>query len=469
MSDATVEIGGLVIGESLDDPTTVFGIAKISIQWGRDSIHDDIKADVLEMQVVDHDGDWSLDSNRIGEAVIVTRHTPTKRIVFRGRVTDSKCVRRIIRGRQYWLTTITAASTVAEAETSKPLGPGWDDVAQYLNATENVVIAYRKQVGGWPYLNINTRLEQLWTYGLSKFFKSATTAITFSFAASVPQIRSFKYSEAPNLLEHLAAIYRLYKYGWPQYDPDSESLTLATLTTTAGVQLTTQAGKLTTRETSGNTAPAKAFALDAIEIESNVRDAISTVNFGYSSHPQTTRPPEGGITYAPEAITGTTSAPNGSRGSLSIETLLDCRRDATGANYTNLAPEPFLQPILEIINTTLNANRIPALEFSATKTTGNTALDDLLLSTLPLTTPIYFQGSFFNGRKGIADFWHLIGGKLTFDEHGWRNRYTPSPCTPTGYTTTTLAALCTNTTYSLADFEETVTVGDLTTVTIGLT
>lgn len=476
----SITIGSLTIGP-LASKQPVIGVADLVIRWGRDSIHDDVAPDTATFSIIDPDGDWGTDATLIGRPVIITRTYPSTRIVFRGTITDAKTTRIGYNGGHGWRVTLTAASNLAQVAALTPTTNSADSVIASWWATQlNAASAYTFAAGGYA-ANLDTaRLNDL-----NVAFRAAITggidpAPGITFGGRWLYLRGLTAQDIPTLLDHVAQIYKSYGYGYPLYNPASDAVTLGSYSPAPDIALISAASGLTIKATAGATIPASALGVpDGPELTSTLRNAITHIELKYRTPPVNNIADKfssayvisgaGAIGENNAVLTTALPTPNaGGRTVLSIDSMYTTFDDQVYGTWTGyMTAQAQLDSITQVVQPTIGWMQLPELLFRAWESTGDAAVDDLLLSPLPTQVPVTIKHSIFAGLPAVAPTYYLIGGALRYGRHGWSNQITTCP-TSSGTSQLTFQQLCTNQTPTLADFNPAVTLGDLTTVTIGL-
>lgn len=455
-------------------------VADISLDWGRNSIYDEVPPTTAKVTIIDERGQWATDADLIGKDMII--RTVTGRVLFRGRI-----ARTTIRRMMFWSpalrrnysaygATLTAIDRIGDLLDAPAIGPGASPLDAYgpPDAYAQWDAHFRNIAFGsdhWPL-----------QYGVRRI-----SALTAAAAPIVDDITPTAYNAAhaeysageKSLHWQISAIYAtgaLIKIG---YDPQANSLVRLGTATMTGLSLTFTAGAIRLTALDGaHSIPAKWLIVDPdAALESTVQEAIGRVTVTGRTKGDVGPVLDNGTWYAihPEGIlpreaTVTVTVPGHSGKTRTLEVATSLEYGAAGAAMTALA-----QQIAEKVATLNNQLLHPPVTYDFRRhQEARPDVDELFLRTRTTNVPIYFAGSKYNALKNVGPQFQIIAGVLRWNPEregselpaGWTHeaRVTRAVGTIAGLT---INQLVTNPTPTMADYDPEITLGDLGNVTQG--
>ena len=268
MMGAQITVGGVVLATRWDG-LAVVAVDRLSFDWGRQNFYDPADPGVLRFRVIDRDGSWSTEVDRIGQVVTVERTNPG-RVMFRGSIATARPKRVKVYNPQtrtregVWIVDVTASSTVADLAGAVFTGPAGDNSVEGL--------------GGWPEVYSTARVEDIMSAGASGIISSLGAVPVTTPYGNTRRYRSVAAKDAATALELIEGLYRAYPLGVVEYDPATNGVTLGSTAVASNVVLTFAGGKLALTIPTGRVVPATLVgAPNGLEAEATVADAIDAV------------------------------------------------------------------------------------------------------------------------------------------------------------------------------------------------
>jgi hypothetical protein len=469
-------IAGTVLGDGL------LPLADIEITWGQADLYAPTAPAVAKVAVLDETGAWSTDNALVGSKLVLTRAPGV--VVFRGTIGDvsiddyavqdeAGAVHRVYR------TTISATCPLADLDMAVVPGPGVPGSAPqtFLYGDDH-----------WPRNSLVNWRNALLAGGaqggvLRHVDDMAAVSNTIAGVGTGLLGRRYLASEGRSLLELVERLYAAYALSHVVYNPATHKLEIGLPAASAGLALVLDAGVIKLSIAAGYMVRAAQVIVEKqAVIRSTVLNAIDAVlvrsEFPNSS---TGGPDANGNYFEINTLPGGNSTTHPQQ---AIARTEGARADKTLALDTTVysptsAPTVLADlaaQIAALVSGVNNQFAMPPVTFDFRRfTTGDPALDNLLLDTKSAPTAIYFLGSRFNHLANIGPQFQLIGGVLRWHpqltgsllDAGWTQEARLAP-TVGVIDNVTIDNLVTNAGPTIEDFDPDITLADLGVISIGL-
>jgi hypothetical protein len=441
---ATVTVAGHTISGAWNGARDLAGIAKISITAGRSKITDGAQAASATIDIIDPTGEWTFGTD-LGSALISVNTSYLRflygnppAVTFRGRVNQVSPVRTTIADPRtgakldVWRVTITSKDGLVDLDAIDAPGPNAD--------------------GSWPQQSDDNRTDAIRAIAVAR--SNLITDIGYT-GQAMQQAAADKTAKVGDLTRQLFT--NVAPDAVPYYDPAAMSIyPTPTLSNPDGYGIMlgwTDDGTVSAIPTDAFVAivPASVIGVpDGLAPTLGVTDAIDLIHITYtdgSGNDQTFT--EQTARYDPLGL--------GTR-AWSIKTSLTNQTDARtiadkAVVLANAVNDRFVMPRL--------AYDPERLDEDAAQHPGATFLEVALSLGVVGFGPMFFDGSVFNDVPRFPTLWTLLGRTATFDENGWHYTFNVVPLPGTEGNGLTLADLSADTTATLGDCSNTLSIGVL--------
>lgn len=470
MMGARVTVNGETLASRYDG-VSITALAGLSFDWGRESIYEEVDPGILRFRVVDRDGTWSTDAQRVGQAVTVERTGPDA-VIFRGTIASAKAKREKVRNpstrvrEPVWIVEVQAASTLADLGMAVFAG----------NSGTNTV----EGVGGWSEGGPTGRINTLLAAGANSIVSDIErpNLLNGMNPPITSRLRAVDAKDGATALELVETIYKCRPLGFVDYDPETNAISLGKLSVASNVVLTYTGGRTSIVLPTGRVIDARKVATpEGYQAQTTVADAIDVVEHDYSWYgkdPALSAGSQKRTTYLSRMATALTRRANGrTRRVLKIDAgliELDPSEFAAGSvDEFNRATGWLLAEVVKVVDSVNNQLRLPVLRFDDRRLPLEDAgLVALAFTPYTQTQPLYFAGSVFNALQNAGPQYQVIGGTFTYDK-GWTHDVNVAPCRTTAREPLSIAALFGSTSASSwASYDDTIRLADLDTITQGL-
>ncbi|MET3449802.1 hypothetical protein [Curtobacterium sp. 1544] len=469
---ARVTIDGTEVASTWNGADAV-ALDGLRITWGRGDPYDETEPGTLSASIIDPTGRWSSDQTLAGRTIEVARTSGTAAVVmFRGKITRAALTRRKVSNpatgsrEPVWIVSLSAGDTLATAAATILSGEMGDGSVEGL--------------GGWGEQAPGTRLSNAMARGGSAVFTDRDPIIYDVLGNGTVHrwMHGTPASEQWTLLDLLAQAYKLSPLGVVGYDPDTGVAKLCNFAAASNIVLVYTNQTVTLQLPSGRVIDAAKVALpDDSTVETTAAEAIDTVQlsyYWYGKDPNVSGGTAKRVTYTNPFIQRTTARglASGTNRVLKVDTwamYLDPSEYAAGAvDSRNRFIGWLADQVTSIVNSLNGQLRMPTVRFDDKRLPLDAAATDAIYRPLQSTTPLYFAGSMFNVLENAGPQYQIIGGTLTYNR-GWTHDV--NVCAARSLTTPdlTIAQLFgTTTPAQLGQFDASIRLGDLATVTQGL-
>lgn len=445
----------------------------LAITWGRDDPYDETDPGTLSMSVIDPTGQWAASQTLSGKSVRVTRTVGSSSVtMFRGNITRATLERRKIynptsRVREpVWVVAITAGDRLAAAAATVIPGEMGDGSIEGL--------------GGWGEQSPATRLTNLMDFGANQLFaeRGRVANDVLGNGTIIRRMHGAEAADRLSVLELFAQAFKLIPLGAVGYDPDTETITIASFAAASNVVLVYSGGVVSVQLPTGRVLDAARVAVpDGLTGETTTADAIDVVQLSYwwyGKDPNLTSGSQKRVTYTNPFIQRRTAraATSGTSRVLKVDTqamFLDPSEFVSGAvDAYNRFPAWLADQITAIVNTLNGQLRLPSLRLDHERLPLDAAATEILYRPFQSTTPLYFAGSVFNTLPNAGPQFQIIGGTLRF-ERGWKHDVTLCAARSSFPASLTITQLFgTSSAAKIGQFDPSIRIGDLANITQGL-
>ena len=468
MMGARVTVNGETLASRYDG-VSITALAGLSFDWGRESIYEEVDPGILRFRVVDRDGTWSTDAQRVGQAVTVERTGPDA-VIFRGTIASAKAKREKVRNpstrvrEPVWIVEVQAASTLADLGMAVFAG----------NSGANTV----EGIGGWSEGGPTGRINTLLAAGANSIVSDIErpNLLNGMNPPITSRLRAVDAKDGTTALELVETIYKCRPLGFVDYDPETNAISLGKLSVASNVVLTYTGGRTSIVLPTGRVIDARKVATpEGYQAQTTVADAIDVVEHDYSWYgkdPALSAGSQKRTTYIERVIQASTARANGrSRRVLKIKSgviTLDATEFGYDVGPTNAYPGWLLAEAVKVVNSINNQLRLPVLRFDDKRLPlADASLVELIYRPMSTTAPLYFAGSVFNTLRNAGPQYQVIGGTLTYDD-GWTHDVILAPARSTQRDALTWGATFGSSTATWAGFYDSITWNDFNTITTGL-
>jgi hypothetical protein len=471
-------------GYDPDNPATVV-VDGLSITWGRDDVYADVTPAQLSLSLIDPDGDFGDNPGLIGTPVTVIRTGGVggAHITFQGRITDATMTAFETfspedgQTRTLFRVDLTASDPLADLARMKPPGD--------VTTTFNYGTLYGP--GSWNSVPPTNRITQIMNTGGAGLLIGAIEAP----ANYVPGQSTATYTrflalhaadDNPDLLTLLVGCYRVDPLVHVNYLPESNTIIRGVPASPTAIALVLSGTQIVMSYAGGLTldantvevpdglslASASAIAIDSITMSAQF---IQTVPDGQPiSGTQYYKQVTGTIGFA-----GNTAHYNPAQyGVRTLDAAVDAAGQSNTYNGTETGMSAWRYLVAQLVTFANSFNglyQLPTLRYDFKRfdpAPPNDIAANTLLVPYDQNIALIFPGSVFEGLLEVASQHQLIGGTISYIEGGWISDMTVVPIIGGSGGTLTIGQLVTNPTPLMGDYANGITLGDLGTVTIGL-
>lgn len=452
----TVTIAGESIAPSWDGHELA-ALGGMTLDWGREELYDDVRPTVTKLQIIDPDGYWATSTDRQGASVTISIGA---RDLFKGRVNEVDVLREVVFNPdtededEVWIAELTLSDPLADLAAAVLPGPN-----AYNSSFDEFGDGY------WPGASsAATRRTSIFNGGADDYVASIQAP---SLDPLYDEFREYNFSDRRSLLDLIEGMYHLVPLGHVNYDPDTEGITVGLPASNPGLALVYGGGIISILPNDGYTLPANRLELlDDLRAVSTIANAVDLVQVNYT---RLKSAPADARDFVEEKVQAPTSRyVPGATGVRILQIDTDLYFYAALATSVAVA----VAAMAEGIN---GRFELPAVRYDFRRgTTGDVALDELLLSVYDKAEALYLAGSVFSVFPEVGASRQLIGGLLTWHgrragsslEEGWTVDLRLAPTVGT-LSPVTLATYVTNTAARLNEFSPEIRWTDLADVTIG--
>ncbi|RWZ52940.1 hypothetical protein ELQ90_03115 [Labedella phragmitis] len=438
MAGIRVTIGGTELAQSWNASQPA-ALDDLYIDWGRDSVYDDVPPAKLTLRVLDPDGTWSSDPARYGERITVWYDD---RCVYRGDVDEIATREATILSPDgetvhLWSTTLLAVDPLAILAKIVPTGPG-PDPADAVEDREGMTEFYGPNF--WRLQHPSYRVEDV--YNSDARIRAAVPG-GLSGGYTGTSVRSAPVPMGDTALDLIRRAYYLPGPGAPFYRPDTDRVGRGYPSTAGALALTYTGGRVVLVGAGSTDVVPAAY----LEMEQRNPDLVSTFSKSINSIRFTVSRNhleryDNNYLVEKHELTEYVAGVETIPGRL-VENRLDFdaqlwyyTRDRTAPsgwsrNVPGAALDAFLtDPSTEDGATVANIRGmngrigLPALAANLRDPSTVEALGTAMVTTL--TTPAqrngmtwYFTGLKYAGLRYVGPMFMLIGGRFGYSDGGW--------------------------------------------------
>lgn len=257
-------------------------LAGMAITWGRFDHSEPAYPAQLKLSVIDTDGHLDRSAQMVGRLITVTRGDG--RIIFRGRLDDFEITylemldQQTNLKRRVWRLDLSAADKLAELARMHLRGPEnipADTPPEGVDATRDLL---RNALGPgfWWQEKPVERIAAVMAAGANQAVAAIEWYDPFPYVSELARFR--RMSDKLSALDMIESLYAVHPFGYANYVPATNSVTIGYPVTTAGLELQWDGDLLTIDLTDGHVVPASSVAVPAgYTARTGIQNAIDIV------------------------------------------------------------------------------------------------------------------------------------------------------------------------------------------------
>jgi hypothetical protein len=470
---AVVTINGQRIPSTWNGSSLV-ALADLSITWGREDPYDLTEPGTLSLSIIDPTGDWIAAQSLAGMPITVTRTSAMlgDLIVFRGRIVSARPERRnvynpVTKTREpVWVARLSAGDTLAEAASTVLVGEMGNGSVEGL--------------GGWGEQGPGTRLGHVFDNGGSRVFSSyqEVPGDVLGDGTIFRRMHGQSAADQRSLLELIEQCYRTEPLGVVNYDPAANAVKVGGFAAASNIVLVYSGGTVRLQLPTGRVIDAaKVGTPEGLQAETTASDAIDVVQisfYWYGKDANLTPGAQKRVIYTNQFTQRLTRRGADSGGNRVLKVAMEVMY----FDVTEFEPGYYdaqnryvgwlRDRVTDIVNTLNGQMRLPTLRLDDRRLPLDQSTTDVLYRPYQSGSPLYFAGSAFNVLPNAGPQYQVIGGTLGY-RGGWTHDLTVCPVRSSPTPVQTIAALFgTTSAAQIGQFDSSIRLGDLATVTKGL-